>query len=67
VQESGRLFDCPVDQMPPADVLEEIDRKVDMEQLEATLMREGVQKFADPQKALLGLIAEKRAALSATA
>jgi transaldolase len=31
--------------------------------MEETLMAEGVKKFADPQKALLKLIAEKRAAL----
>ncbi len=35
------------------------------EKLEETLMREGIQKFADPQKALLKLIADKRAALGA--
>ena len=44
-------------------MLAEIDRKVDMTKLEETLMREGLAKFADPQKALLKLIAEKRAAL----
>ncbi len=49
--------------MPPQEVLDEIDRKVDIEQLEETLMGEGIAKFADPQKALLKLIAEKRAAL----
>ena len=34
---------------PPA-VVEEIDRLVDMEKLEATLMAEGIAKFANPQK-----------------
>jgi transaldolase len=53
--------------MPPDDVLAEIDRKVDMEKLEATLMEEGIKKFADPQMALLSLIAEKRAALQTPA
>jgi transaldolase len=63
VQKSGRTFTRQVDQLPPADVLAEIDRLVDTRKLEATLMEEGVKKFADPQKALLRLIAEKRAAL----
>jgi transaldolase len=49
--------------LPPADVLAEIDRLVDMQKLEDTLMSEGVKKFADPLKALLKLIAEKRKAL----
>ena len=50
-------------QLPPADVLDEIDQKVDMQKMEETLMDEGIAKFADPQKALLKLIAEKRTAL----
>ena len=32
--------------------------------MEDTLMSEGIKKFADPQKALLALIAEKRKALA---
>jgi transaldolase len=65
VQASGRTFTRQVDQMPPAEVLAEIDAKVDMQKLEETLMREGLAKFADPQKSLLKLIAQKRAALLA--
>ena len=38
-----------------------------MKQLEKVLMEEGLRKFADPQKALLRLIAEKRASLTAKA
>lgn len=64
VQESGRTFTRMVDQMPPKAVLDEIDAKVDMKKLEETLMDEGLKKFADPQKALLALIAAKRKALS---
>jgi transaldolase len=67
VQESGRTITRHVDQLPPPEVLAEIDAKVDMKHLEETLMREGLEKFADPQKALLKLIAEKRASLTATA
>jgi transaldolase len=33
---------------------------VDMVKLEETLMREGLAKFADPQKDLIRLIASKR-------
>ena len=47
VQKSGMTFTRQVDQLPPADVLAEIDRLVDMQKLEATLMEEGIQKFAD--------------------
>jgi transaldolase len=63
VQESGRMFTRQVDKLPPAEVLADIDAKVDMQKLEETLMREGTAKFADPHKALLKLIAQKRAAL----
>jgi transaldolase len=61
VQASGRTFKRMVDQMPPAEVVAEIEKKVDMAKLEEVLMREGVQKFADPQKALMALIAKTRA------
>lgn len=61
---SGRTPTRQVDKLPPADVLAEIDREVDMAKLEATLMSEGVKKFADPQKDLLKLIASKRTALA---
>jgi transaldolase len=67
VQESGRTFTKNVDKLPPSPVLDEIAKKVSMQKLEETLMREGIAKFADPHKALLKLIAEKRTALLATA
>jgi transaldolase len=60
VQKSGRTITRQVEKMPPAAVFTEIDAKVDMTKLEETLMSEGLKKFADPQKALLALIAEKR-------
>jgi transaldolase len=63
VQASGRTFTLQVDRLPPEDVLAEIDARVDMDRLEADLLAEGVKKFAAPQKALLALIARKRAAL----
>jgi transaldolase len=66
VQKSGRTFTRQVDQMPPKPVLDEIAAKVKIEHLEATLMDEGVKKFAEPQKALLKLIGEKRRQLAAS-
>ncbi len=63
VERSGRQFTRQIDNLPPADVLAEIDAKVDIAKLEATLMDEGIKKFADPQYALLKLIGEKRAAI----
>ena len=67
VQKSGRMFTRQIDKLPPPDVLAEIDQKVDMKHLEETLMREGVKKFADPQKDLLKQIARKREELQAAA
>jgi transaldolase len=66
VEKSGRTFTRQIDKMPSAEVLAEIDAKVDMKKLEETLMDEGIKKFADPQKALIALIGEKRAELAAT-
>jgi len=63
VEASGRTFARHVDEMPPKAVLDEIERKVDLRKLEDTLMAEGVEKFADPGKALLALIADKRKTL----
>lgn len=60
VAKSGQSFTRQVDKLPPQAVLDEIAKKVDMAKLEQVLMDEGIQKFADPQKALLQVIAEKR-------
>ncbi len=64
IAETGVTFKRQVDQLPAQNVLDEIDAKVDMQQLEEVLMQEGIQKFADPQKNLIALIGEKRAAVS---
>ena len=63
VAKSGITFTRQIDKLPPKEVLDEIDRLVNFEHMETTLMSEGIKKFADPQKALLKLIAEKRAAV----
>jgi transaldolase len=65
VEKMGKTYTRQVDKLPPAEVLAEIDREVDQRHLEEVLMREGVAKFADPQKALLALIKEKRTTLAA--
>lgn len=64
VQNSGLTFSRTVDILPPAEVLAEIDAKVDQQHLEDQLMREGVVKFADPQKGLLAALSEKRRTLT---
>lgn len=60
VEASGRTFPRTIDQMPPAAVVAEIAAKVDAEQMERTLMAEGLKKFAQPQHELLALVAEQR-------
>ena len=66
VAESSVTFTRCVDQLPEPAILAEIDEQVDFAHLEQTLMDEGMKKFADPQKALLTLIAKKRAALASS-
>jgi len=60
----GLVLTRAVDQLPSTEILAEIDSKVDFAKLEQVLMEEGLKKFADPQKALIALIAEKRKSLS---
>lgn len=66
VAQLGKTYRRQVDQLPPQSVLAEIDQKVDAQRLESVLMAEGVDKFAEPHKALLKLIAQKRQALTAS-
>ena len=63
VAESGLTFVRRVDQLPPQSVLDEIDAQVDFQHLHDTLMEEGIRKFADPHKALIRLIGQRRQAL----
>ncbi|MCE9531542.1 MAG: transaldolase [Planctomycetes bacterium] len=60
LQASDRMFKRQVDMMPPADVVAEIEAKIDMAKAEDLLLDEGIRKFAEPQKALLALIARNR-------
>ena len=64
IAQSDIVFTRQVDELPPESVIAEIDRLVDMEKLETTLMDEGIAKFANPQKALLAMVAKKRAAIA---
>ncbi len=66
VAETDRQFTKRVDQMPPQAIQDEIDQKVDIAAMHRALMEEGVDKFVQPQLALLKLIAEKRKQLSPT-
>jgi len=66
VQASGQTFSRQVDALPSDRVLQSIDQQVDFTKLESVLMEEGLRKFAEPQKGLLTLIGEKRAALTST-
>ncbi|QDT31391.1 transaldolase family protein [Thalassoglobus polymorphus] len=56
----GKTFTSRIEEMPSEAIQNEIDEKVNFAQMEADLMEEGLKKFADPQNALLKLIAEKR-------
>jgi transaldolase len=60
VERSPKTYASQVDKMPSSDVVGEIDAKVDMTALERGLMAEGINKFVEPQRGLLRLIARKR-------
>jgi transaldolase len=63
VEKLNKQYKRHIDEMPPKAVLDDIDKKVDVKRMEDVLMDEGTAKFADPHKALLKLIKEKRGAL----
>src|SRR5689334_19713532 len=63
VQKLNKTYTRNIDKMPPQNVLDDIDKKVNVQAMEDKLMEEGTAKFADPHKALLKLIKEKRASL----
>lgn len=64
IAKSDVQFARTVDLLPPEAVVKEITTLVDMKKLEDTLMAEGIQKFADPQKALLAQVAETTSKLA---
>ncbi len=67
VQKLNMLYARRVHEIPPQAIIDEIERAVDENGLERVLMEEGTAKFADPQKALLKLISQKRESLAPAA
>jgi transaldolase len=60
--ESGREFTRQVDRLPPAEVLAELDARIDIARMGTELMSEGIAKFVAPQHDLLALVRAKRPA-----
>lgn len=65
IDSHGAGYGSRIHDLPPQQVLDQIARDVDPQQLEQVLMDEGVRKFADPHKALIELITQKRQSLTA--
>lgn len=63
IQEMGSSYAPASRKLPDQAILDEFEQKVDIPKLESTLMAEGTEKFADPQKKLIQTIAAKRAEL----
>jgi transaldolase len=59
-QSAGITFTRRIEELPPDPVVAALDKHVDYEHLEATLLAEGVEKFVRPQRQLLDLIASRR-------
>jgi transaldolase len=64
VEKSPKTYTQQINQMPSPSIVSEIDNKVDMMMMERVLMEEAIKKFVEPQKALLGLVAQTRASAS---
>lgn len=64
IQAMGRTYEKVSRTLPERSVLDEFDQKVDLQKLEDTLMAEGTEKFADPQKKLIQTISSKRSELA---
>ncbi|QDU78732.1 Transaldolase [Polystyrenella longa] len=60
----GKVFKPLLHELPEQSFVDQLYADVDYQKMEDVLMEEGLKKFADPQKALLAKIAEKRAALT---
>ena len=64
IADLGKTYTPSSRNLPSQAMLDEFAQKVDVPQLEATLMAEGTEKFADPQKQLIQTIADKRSELA---
>jgi transaldolase len=60
VEHMSKSYARHIAETPSSSVVDEIEKKVDMASLERALMEEGIQKFVEPQMALLRLIFCKR-------
>jgi transaldolase len=60
VQRSPKRYGRGVDRMPPQGMVNEIDSKLNVAAMEEFLMKEGIAKFAGPQRAMLRHIAARR-------
>lgn len=63
IEDLGKAYTASSRSLPDQSILDEFEQKVDVPKLEATLMAEGTEKFADPQKKLIQTISDKRAEL----
>ena len=59
LEASGETLSRQIDLMPANTTIDKIMQNVDFSHLEKTLMTEGLEKFASPQKDLLKLVADK--------
>ena len=50
VEESGKEFVSEINDLPSSEIIADIDKHVDWNKLEKDLMKEGLAKFAEPQK-----------------
>lgn len=65
IADLGKAYTATSRSLPHQAMLDEFEQKVDIPTLESTLMAEGTEKFADPQKKLIQTISAKRAELAA--
>jgi transaldolase len=65
VERSEKVYSRRVDRMPPQGVVNEIDSKLNVIAMEQVLMKEGIAKFAEPQRAMLRRIANRRSEMAA--
>ena len=64
IQSLGNTYAKVSRTLPDQAVIDEFEQKVDIQTLEDTLMAEGTEKFADPQKKLIQTISDKRSELA---
>lgn len=63
VAASQQQFTSNLRSLPSQDICDTLDRFVQIDDLEKTLMKQGIDKFVTPQKQLLQTIRDKRSAL----